>query len=176
MDFVRRIVLSAAGLLLPALSSGAAAETLTVATVENGDMVRMQALLLGDAAFRKGSDLYFDRHDGQAVTIEDFSAAMETAGDCDLAGFRRWYVQAGTPQVTVTSEYSADDGELTRTQKVRRKFINERYQPLIDALYSDKDSQFVSTTVVFEDGRQGTIEADVRLRSVGTPESLARAS
>lgn len=63
-------------------------------------------------------------------------------------------------------ELDADDGELTRTQKVRRKFINERYDPLIEALYSSKHSQFVSTTVVFEDGRKGTIDADVVIRDV----------
>lgn len=73
-------------------------------------------------------------------------------------------------------ELDADDGELTRTQKVRRKFINERYQPLIDALYSEASSQFVSTGVVFEDGRQGTIEADVQLRTIGASAPLANAS
>lgn len=73
-------------------------------------------------------------------------------------------------------ELDADDGELTRTQKVRRKFINERYAPLIEALYSDKQSQFVSTTVVFEDGREGTIEADVVIRDVRVVESMKMAS
>ncbi len=63
-------------------------------------------------------------------------------------------------------ELDADDGELTRTQKVRRKFIVERYGELIDALYSDKDEQFVSTEVTFEDGRTGTIEANVRICNV----------
>ena len=53
-----------------------------------------------------------------------------------------------------------------RTQKVRRSFIVERYQPLIDALYSDKSEQFVSTTVVYEDGRKGTIEATVQIRNM----------
>jgi len=73
-------------------------------------------------------------------------------------------------------ELDADDGELTRTQKVRRKFINERYGPLIEALYSDKQSQFVSTTVVFEDGRKGTIEADVSIRTLMGNEALRMAS
>jgi long-chain acyl-CoA synthetase len=73
-------------------------------------------------------------------------------------------------------ELDADDGELTRTQKVRRKFINERYEPLIEALYSDKKSQFVSTTVVFEDGRKGTIEADVSIRTLHDAEPLKMAS
>jgi len=63
-------------------------------------------------------------------------------------------------------ELDADDGELTRTLKVRRKFINERYEVLIDALYSDKDEQFVSTEVVFEDGRTGNIDATVSIRTV----------
>ncbi|ASJ74960.1 AMP-dependent synthetase/ligase [Granulosicoccus antarcticus] len=74
-------------------------------------------------------------------------------------------------------ELDADDGELTRTQKVRRKFISERYEPLIEALYSDKESQFVSTAVVYEDGRKGTIEADVRIRAVaGTEPTLQKVS
>lgn len=71
-------------------------------------------------------------------------------------------------------ELDADDGELTRTQKVRRKFINERYEPLIAALYSEKKSQFVSTTVVFEDGRQGNIEADVVIRDVSDSSDSVR--
>ncbi|MFT4730710.1 MAG: long-chain acyl-CoA synthetase [Granulosicoccus sp.] len=73
-------------------------------------------------------------------------------------------------------ELDADDGELTRTQKVRRAFINERYEPLIEALYSDKTSQFVSTTVVYEDGRKGTIEADVVLRTLPESSELRKAS
>ena len=63
-------------------------------------------------------------------------------------------------------ELDADDGELTRTQKVRRAFIAERYATLIEALYSDVDEQFVSTEVTFEDGRKGRIEATVRIETV----------
>ena len=63
-------------------------------------------------------------------------------------------------------ELDADDGELTRTQKVRRAFVVERYGTLIDALYSDRESQHVVTPVTFEDGREGTISATVRLRTV----------
>jgi len=66
-------------------------------------------------------------------------------------------------------ELDADDGELTRTLKVRRKFVNERYAELIEALYSDKTEQFVSTEVMYEDGRTGKIDATVSIRSV-TPE------
>ena len=65
-------------------------------------------------------------------------------------------------------ELDADDGELTRTQKVRRRFVAERYEELIEALYSDKSEQFTRTEVVFEDGRKGTIEATVRLDDAAT--------
>ena len=60
-------------------------------------------------------------------------------------------------------ELDADDGELTRTQKVRRRFVAERYDDLIEALYSDKSEQYTKTEVVFEDGRKGSIEATVKL-------------
>ena len=65
-------------------------------------------------------------------------------------------------------ELDADDGELTRTQKVRRRFVAERYEDLIEALYSDREEQFTRTEVVFEDGRKGTIEATVRLADAKT--------
>ena len=61
-------------------------------------------------------------------------------------------------------ELDADDGELTRTRKVRRGFIGERYQALVDALYSDKDGLRVEAEVRYEDGRVGTLSADGRIR------------
>jgi long-chain acyl-CoA synthetase len=60
-------------------------------------------------------------------------------------------------------ELDADDGELTRTNKVRRGFIGEKYQPLIDALYSDKTEQFIETVVKFEDGRSGSVSATLKM-------------
>jgi len=65
-------------------------------------------------------------------------------------------------------ELDPDDDELTRTRKVRRKFIAEKYAVLIDALYSDKRSQFIETLVKFEDGRQGTVSADLHISDVKT--------
>lgn len=83
------------------------------ATVYNkgAEVIRMQHTLLGKEGFRRGMDLYFNRHDGQAVTIDDFVAAMEDANHIDLTQFKRWYSQAGTPEVLVTSNYA--QGELT---------------------------------------------------------------
>jgi long-chain acyl-CoA synthetase len=60
-------------------------------------------------------------------------------------------------------ELDADDGELTRTRKVRRSHIAEKYAPLVDALYSGKPSCFVETQMRFEDGRVGTVSADLRI-------------
>ena len=65
-------------------------------------------------------------------------------------------------------ELDADDGELTRTQKVRRSFIAERYQPLVDALYNGSTEADISTQVTFEDGRKGVISALVKIRDVKT--------
>jgi len=94
----------------------------------------------------------------------------------DLAGESRVAGACIKRFLILHKELDADDGELTRTQKVRRKFINERYEPLIEALYSDKSSQFISTTVVFEDGRKGTIEADVSIRDVRQGNGSAEAN
>ncbi len=71
------------------------------ATVYNkgAEVIRMMHTILGSQAFRAGSDLYFDRHDGEAATCEDFVAAMEEASGIDLGQFRLWYSQAGTPRV-----------------------------------------------------------------------------
>ena len=62
----------------------------------------------------------------------------------------------------------ADDGELTRTNKVRRGFIAEKYQPLVDALYSDKTEQFIETAVKFEDGRTGSVSATLKISDAKT--------
>ena len=90
------------------------------ATVYNkgAELVRMIRTILGQDGFRKGMDLYFRRHDNHAVTIEDFVAAMQDANGVDLAQFRRWYHQAGTPELTVADRYDAArrSYELTLSQ------------------------------------------------------------
>jgi long-chain acyl-CoA synthetase len=84
------------------------------------------------------------------------------AGEALMAGgqIRRFLI--------LHKELDADDGELTRTQKVRRGFIAERYQPLVDALYSGRTEQAISTEVTFEDGRKGTISATVKIHDAKT--------
>ena len=80
----------------------------TLTIYEKGaEVVRMLHTLLGEETFRKGSDLYFERHDGQAVTCDDFIGAMETVSGMDLTQFKRWYSQAGTPRLSVSDTYDA---------------------------------------------------------------------
>lgn len=86
--------------------------TLTVYN-KGAEVIRMLSQLLGADDFRSGTDLYFDRHDGQAVTTDDFITAMEDANSVDLEQFRLWYSQAGTPEVTINSHYDADDRSFT---------------------------------------------------------------
>lgn len=85
------------------------------ATVYNkgAEIIRMMATLLGPDRFRKGTDLYFDRHDGEAATCEDFVRAMEEGGDTDLQLFRRWYEQAGTPRVQASVAHDHASGEVS---------------------------------------------------------------
>ncbi len=71
--------------------------------------------LLGAEKFRAGSDLYFERHDGQAVTCDDFVAAMANASGVDLTIFKRWYAQAGTPRLTATISHDAIRQQATLT-------------------------------------------------------------
>jgi aminopeptidase N len=91
----------------------------TATIYEKGaEVVRMYQTLLGRDGFRKGMDLYFARHDGQAVTCDDFRTAMADANERNLSQFERWYSQAGTPQVHVQTHYDAVSHtyEMTLTQ------------------------------------------------------------
>jgi aminopeptidase N len=86
----------------------------TLTVYEKGaEVVRMLHTLLGAQLFRQGCDLYFARHDGQAVTTDDFVRAMEDVSGRDLNQFRRWYSQAGTPRLTVADQYDGATGRYT---------------------------------------------------------------
>ncbi|MBD1564482.1 aminopeptidase N [Vibrio sp. SA48] len=88
----------------------------TLTVYEKGsEVIRMMHTLLGEAAFQKGMKLYFKRHDGTAATCEDFVSAMEDASGVDLAQFRLWYSQSGTPIVSVSSEYNAQQQTYSLT-------------------------------------------------------------
>jgi aminopeptidase N len=104
----------------------------TLTIYEKGcEVVGMIHNLLGQQGFRKGSDLYFERHDGQAVTTEDFVKAMEDASGKDLTQFRSWYSQAGTPEVAVFDSYNQATHEysLTFKQSCRETAETKHKQP-----------------------------------------------
>ncbi|MCB1919852.1 MAG: aminopeptidase N [Candidatus Competibacteraceae bacterium] len=81
----------------------------TVTVYNKGaEVIRMMQTLLGREGFRRGMELYFQRHDGQAVTCDDFAAAIADANGADFTQFKRWYSQAGTPELTVSDVYDPD--------------------------------------------------------------------
>jgi aminopeptidase N len=82
---------------------------------KGAEVIRMIQTLLGAEKFRAGMDLYFNRHDGEAVTCEDFVAAMEDASGVDLTQFKRWYSQAGTPRIGAKESYDATVKTYTLT-------------------------------------------------------------
>ena len=106
----------------------------TTTVYEKGaEIVRMLATLLGQAGFRRGMDLYFERHDGEATTIEAFIKSFEDANGVDLQQFQTWYLQAGTPEVTVADSYDAatQTYKLTLSQNTAPTPGQQDKQPLV---------------------------------------------
>jgi aminopeptidase N len=85
---------------------------------KGAEVIRMMHTMLGAERFRAGTDLYFERHDGHAATCEDFVRAMEDGGGIDLASFRRWYEQAGTPKLKAGVRMEGNTAVLTLAQTV----------------------------------------------------------
>jgi aminopeptidase N len=90
------------------------------ATVYNkgAEVIRMMRTMAGPERFRKGTDLYFASHDGEAATCEDFVRSIEQGAGLDLSQFRLWYSQAGTPKVSVTLDHAGDIATLNLSQTV----------------------------------------------------------
>ncbi|XP_008787426.1 puromycin-sensitive aminopeptidase isoform X2 [Phoenix dactylifera] len=138
----------------------------TVTVYEKGaEVVRMYKTLLGSSGFRKGMDLYFKRHDGQAVTCEDFFAAMRDANDADLSNFLLWYSQAGTPYVKVTSSYDPD--AHTYTLRFSQEVPPTPGQPVKEPMFIpvaigllDSSGKDMPLTTVYNDGMMQTITSN----------------
>ncbi|MBR9856808.1 MAG: aminopeptidase N [Gammaproteobacteria bacterium] len=117
----------------------------TLTVYEKGsEVIRMLHTLLGEQAFQRGLALYLQRHDGQAATCDDFVAAMSEASGRDLTRFKRWYSQAGTPVLTVTDAYDAEQQRYTLTVRQHTPATREQpgklplHIPLSLALYTDQ--------------------------------------
>jgi aminopeptidase N len=106
----------------------------TATIYEKGaEIIRMLKVLIGDVAFRKGMDLYFDRYDGTAATIEDFISCFAETSKRDLTQFSRWYNQAGTPLVEVTASYdeAAKTFTLDFSQSCKPTPSQEKKEPFV---------------------------------------------
>ena len=142
----------------------------TVTIYEKGsEVVRMIQTLCGRDGFRKGMDLYFARHDGQAVTCDDFRAAMADANDRDLTQFERWYSQAGTPRVDVATAYDA----------VAKTFSMTLTQTCLSTPGQDRKLPFhipVAVGLLGHDGRDMALalEDQPSTLSVGKPNNQAQ--
>ncbi len=101
------------------------------ATVYNkgAEIIRMMHSMMGAENFRKGTDLYFDRHDGEAATCEDFVTAMEDGGGIDLIQFRKWYETPGTPRVTATLSHDPQNGTATLQLSQKNAQNGEKPKP-----------------------------------------------
>ncbi|MEO7177635.1 MAG: aminopeptidase N [Allosphingosinicella sp.] len=134
------------------------------ATVYNkgSELIRMLHTLLGPERFRAGSDLYFERHDGQAVTCEDFVRAMEEASGEDLAQFRLWYEQAGTPRVRAELRQEKGKASLLLRQEVPptpgQPVKKPMPIPLSVALFGRTSGEKVAERLVLLDRAQDEVE------------------
>lgn len=113
----------------------------TLTIYEKGaELIRMLHTILGVDGFRKGSDLYFERHDGQAVTCDDWVQALADANDTDLDWFIVWYRQAGTPRISATRDYDAQTKKLVLT--IRQQLVDSPKQPAIDKAFQATPIKF----------------------------------
>ena len=125
----------------------------TYTVYEKGaELVRMIHTIVGPAAFKEGMALYFSRHDGQAVTCEDFVQAMSDASSVPLDQFFEWYERAGTPQVAIKGEYDRNSRcyTLTLTQKPAEDSATKILRPLV-----------IPIRLGFVDENLGPIETDI---------------
>ncbi|CAM9463356.1 unnamed protein product [Pylaiella littoralis] len=119
--------------------------------VKGAEVIRMYRTLVGETGFRKGMDLYFKRHDGQAVSCDDFRAAMADANGVDLDQFERWYLQSGTPELSASGVYDAESKVYRLTLKQSSK--NEGTLPfhipvVVGLLLKENGSEAVPSKVL----------------------------
>ncbi len=145
----------------------------TATIYEKGaEVIRMLHTFLGEEGFQKGMRLYFERHDGDAVTTEDFVAAMADANDVDFTQFKRWYFQAGTPIVNVEEHFDGDKGELklilrqscppTPGQSVKEPF----HFPLKMGLLDKNGKELHSGTLEMREANEEFIFTDLKEKPV----------
>jgi len=147
------------------------------ATVYNkgAEVVRMIHTLLGREGFRRGMDLYFERHDGQAVTCEDFVAAMQDASGVDLTQFRRWYARAGTPHLHANGAWDAATQRytLTLTQSLAPTAYEKRLAESGQAIVDGTLHIPVALGLVLPDGSDAALRLAGEAGAAGTTRVLS---
>ena len=161
----------------------------TMTVYEKGaEVIRMMRTILGPENYRKGTDLYFSRHDGDAATCDDFVKCMEEASGIDLSQFKLWYKQAGTPEISFSARYSAKTN--TYTMKLGQKIPDTPNQsnkkpmhiPVSLGLIGIKSKKDLTGTQVFDltEAEQEFVIEDVAeepvpsiLRSFSAPVNLS---
>jgi aminopeptidase N len=144
--------------------------TATIYT-KGAEVIRMMHTLLGPEKFRAGSDLYFERHDGEAVTCEDFVCAMEDASGIDLSHFRTWYSQAGTPRVRATVAREGGAARIRLEQKTPATPGQPAKQPLpiplkLALFGADSKAKMADRLVLLDQAAQELVVEDVGERPV----------
>ena len=132
---------------------------------KGAEIIRMYHTLLGEEGFQKGINLYFDRHDGTAVTCDDFLASMANANDVDLSKFGHWYSQSGTPEVTVSSQYDP-------TAKTFTLHLSQRTPPTPDQAEKQNLVIPVSVGLIADDGRELSLRLSGESAEGGTSRLL----
>ncbi|MCL4128568.1 UNVERIFIED_CONTAM: hypothetical protein GTU68_036043 [Idotea baltica] len=133
----------------------------TVTVYHKGaEIIRMIHTLLGEEGFQKGMKLYFERHDGQAVTCDDFVNAMADANNCDFSLFKRWYSQSGTPNIKVTENYDAQSQtysltlEQTTPSTADKKEKQALHIPLSIGLITPKGENIAEQVIELKEQKQ----------------------
>jgi aminopeptidase N len=128
---------------------------------KGAEVIRMLRLLVGPEAYDTALTLYFDRHDGQACTIEDWLQVFQDATGRDLSQFKRWYTQAGTPKLTARWRVEGADLVLTLTQEVPatpgQPLKEPAVIPVLLALYGPDGTQLCDETLHVLDGTEDTL-------------------
>ncbi len=145
------------------------------------EIIRMYNTILSAEGFRKGMDLYFERHDGTGVTCDDFRAAMADANGVDLDQFGLWYSTSGTPVVTYSTEYNADEGKFKLYLSQSSKSDQPLFIPVSVGLIDKATGEEVVPTTVLElkeesqtfefDGLKGDVVPSI-LRQFSAPVKL----
>lgn len=126
----------------------------TLTVYEKGaEIIRMMHTFLGEDGFQKGMKLYFQRHDGQAVTIDDFVYAMSDANDFDFTQFTHWYSQSGTPKISISTEYNIEKSTYTATVKQQYDY----FLPFAFALLDKLGNELESGVLTIKDKKQSFV-------------------